>query len=70
MIIFKTLYSSLKILIITFIFAMLSRTIYPLTITGGLFLGGIGSIIFALFLVQTCNSFSYKRKKISKFFRP
>ena len=35
-------------LIITFIFAMLSRTIYPLTITGGLFLGGIGSIIFAL----------------------
>ena len=35
-------------LLIAFIFAFLSKSIYPLTITSGLFLGGIASIVFAL----------------------
>ena len=35
-------------LIIAFVFAILSKSIYPLTITSGLFLGGIASFAFAL----------------------
>lgn len=46
-------------LIITFIFAFLSKSIYPLTVTSGLFLGGIASIVFALWKWNFTTMFTW-----------